>query len=240
MLTVLAFGRSSDRIELEADMIRSFKKIINIAIIATFVLIANSSNALSEPIKLMVFGDSLVAGYNLPQEDAYPYVLEDKLYDLDYDIEVINAGVSGDTTSGGLTRFRWVLGEQPDFLIIELGANDMLRGIDPKITKRNLEKMLVIAQDRNVPVLLMGMRSLRGLGIEFFDKFLNVYKKLAKKYDVPLYPFFLEGVYGKQDFMQLDGLHPNKAGVHVLVDNTLPMIRELIGPPRPRKDEDRE
>ncbi len=186
----------------------------------------------------MVFGDSLVAGHNLPQEDAYPYVLEDKLYDEGYDIEVINAGISGNTTSGGLTRFRWVLGEQPDFLIIELGANDMLRGIDPKITKRNLEKMLVIAQDRNVPVLLMGMRSLRGLGIEFFDKFLNVYKKLAKKYDVPLYPFFLEGVYGKSDLMQMDGLHPNKAGVGVLVKKTLPIIREFIGKPPARKDDE--
>ncbi len=178
----------------------------------------------------MVIGDSLVSGYNLQEEDAYPYVLEDKLYELGYNIEINNAGVSGDTTSGGLTRLRWLLGEQPDFLILELGSNDMIRGIPPKETNLNLEEMLQIAQDRNIPTLLIGMKSYRNLGIDFFDPYVKIFKNLAEKYKTPLYPFFLEGVFGEKHLMQIDGVHPNNEGVKIMVEKTLPLVLEFLGP----------
>lgn len=178
--------------------------------------------------KLLVFGDSLTAGFGVPYDKAFPAQLEKRLRAEGYAITVINAGVSGDTTSGGLTRLDWTLAQKPDFVIIELGANDMLRAIDPALTRDNLQKMLDILQQKKIPVLLAGMKATPNLGQKYVTAFDDIYPTLAKKYPVVYYPFFLDGVALHRDLIQDDGLHPNAAGVAVIVNNILPSVEKLL------------
>ncbi|MEM8914811.1 MAG: arylesterase [Pseudomonadota bacterium] len=196
-------------------------------------VIAFAAPVSAEPIRVMAFGDSLTAGFGLAEEDAFPIQLEAALADNGYDVSVINAGVSGDTTSSGLARLDWALGDNPDFFIMELGANDGLRAIDPAITRDNLDQMLTILTDRDIPTLLTGMYAPPNLGQDYGEAFNAIYPDLAEKHGLPLYPFFLEAVATDPALNQSDGIHPNRQGVAIIVERLLPYVMELIGPPRP-------
>ena len=177
---------------------------------------------------ILAFGDSLTAGYGISWADSFPAQLEKKLLAKGHAVKVINAGVSGDTTSGGLTRLEWTLAQKPDFAIVELGANDMLRAIDPAVTRRHLEEMLKIFQKNKIPVLLAGMKAMPNLGMAFVNKYEQIYPELAEKYGALYYPFFLEGVVAEKGLLLEDGLHPSPAGVAVIVDKIFPFVEELL------------
>jgi acyl-CoA thioesterase-1 len=187
------------------------------------------------PFKIVAFGDSLTAGYGLPAQDAFPSKLERALKAKGLKVEIENAGVSGDTSSGGLSRLDWSIPDGTDGVILELGANDMLRGVDPAVTKKSLDAILAKLKERNIPVLLCGMRAAPNLGPEFGDAFDKLYDELAKKYGAVFYPFFLEGVAAQAKFSLRDGVHPNAAGVDAIVANILPKAEELIARLRTRR-----
>lgn len=180
--------------------------------------------------KIVAFGDSLTAGYGLKPNEAFPVRLKARLEKDGYAVEIENAGVSGDTTSGGLARLDWAKRDHPDIVLLELGANDALRGIDPKLTRANLDAMLQRLTEAHIKVLLIGMKAPRNWGPEFDSAFDAIYPDLAKKYGVPLYPFFLDGVALDAKLNQGDGLHPNAAGVEVIVAKIAPAVERLIGP----------
>lgn len=179
-------------------------------------------------LRLVAFGDSLVAGYLLPAQAAFPAVLEKALRAEGFSVRIVNAGVSGDTASGGLARLDWTLGEGADGVILELGANDMLRGIDPQVTKAALDQILARLQARGIKVLLVGMRASPSLGKDYKARFDAIYPALAKTYGVPLYPFFLDGIADKPDLKLADGLHPNAVGVGRIVAGILPVVRSFL------------
>jgi acyl-CoA thioesterase I len=179
-------------------------------------------------MKLIVFGDSLVAGFGLPAEAAFPAVLEKTLRAEGYDVKIVNAGVSGETSSGGLARLDWTLAEGADGVILELGANDMLRGIDPNVTEAALDAILAELKARNIKTLIAGMKATPSLGQDYKTRFDAIYPDLATKYGVPLYPFFLEGVVGDSTLKLPDGLHPSSAGVERIIQAILPDIRTFI------------
>ena len=145
-----------------------------------------------------------------------------------HDVTVVDGGVSGDTTTGGLARLDWTLGDGADAVILELGANDMLRGIDPKVPDANLDKMLATFKARHIPVLLAGMHTTPSMGRDYSDAFDAIYPTLARKYGVALYPFFLDGIIGDASLHLADGLHPNAAGVDVIVEKILPSVDDLL------------
>ena len=184
----------------------------------------------AEAAKLLALGDSLTAGFGLPPEQGFTAKLQVALKAKGSDVEVINGGISGDTTAGGLARLEWSLADHPDFALVELGANDGLRGTDPKETESNLDQILARLKSAHVKVLLCGMRALHNWGPEYGEKFDGIYPVLARKYDVPLYPFFLDGVVLDPKLNQADMLHPNAAGVDVIVGRLLPQVEKLIGP----------
>jgi acyl-CoA thioesterase-1 len=180
--------------------------------------------------RLLVLGDSLTAGYGLPKNQAFPARLEAALTAEGIAATVVDAGVSGDTSAGGLARLDWAIGNQPPaFAIVELGANDGLRGLSPKAMEANLDTIIGKLKARNVRVLLAGMRAPRNLGRDYAEEFDGVFARLAQKHDVPLYPFFLEGVAADSALNQGDGIHPNAAGVDVIVRNILPYVKQLLG-----------
>lgn len=195
---------------------------------AFFCLAVNSLYAAATEKKLLVLGDSLTAGLGVPYDKAFPAQLEKKLRAEGYAVTVINAGVSGDTTSGGLSRLAWTLQQNPDFVILELGANDMLRAVDPGLVRSNLKKMLETLRQKKIPVLLAGMKATTNLGQKYIAAFDDIYPSLAKKYEAVYYPFFLEGVALQRTFMQDDGLHPNAEGVAMIVDNIMPAVKKLL------------
>jgi len=200
-----------------------------------FVLVAaglgTSPAALAKPFDILAFGDSLTAGYGLAADAGFTRQLETRLRAAGYDVEVRNAGVSGDTTAGGRARLAWTLADRPDLVLLELGANDGLRGIDPAETRRNLEAMLRELQARQIPVLLAGMRAPPNLGRDYAEDFDSLFADLAAAYQVPLYPFFLDGVAAQPELNQADGIHPNAAGVAVIVERILPyVVRSLPAP----------
>lgn len=180
------------------------------------------------PLKIIAFGDSLVAGFGLAADAAFPAVLEKTLRAEGYHVTVVNAGVSGDTASGGQARLDWALADGADGVILELGANDMLRGVDPDVTKAALDAILGELKARNIKVLIAGMKAASSLGQDYKTRFDAIYPALAKKYDAPLYPFFLEGVAGEPALKLGDGLHPNPAGVERIVKGILPEVRALV------------
>jgi acyl-CoA thioesterase-1 len=171
--------------------------------------------------KILLFGDSLMAGYGLQQENHLAVVLEDKLNKDGYEIEVINGSVSGSTSAGGLNRVEWTLSEPGiNLMILGLGANDMLRGLSPKETEKNLEKIIQITKKKNIEIILAGMIAPINHGFNYKKKFDIIFKNLAKKYDLDLIPFLLEGVALKAEFNQDDGIHPNEKGI-LIIRNTL-------------------
>lgn len=181
-------------------------------------------------IRILAFGDSLTAGYNLPDADAFPVKLEAALRSKGYAVQMINAGVSGDTTAGGRARLDWALADHPDFAIVELGANDALRGLDPTQAFANLDAILASLETHHVKTLLAGMLAPPNMGPDFGRSFNAIYPKLQAKWHVPLYPFFLEGVTGHPDLTLADGLHPNARGVERIVSGILPSVEALLGP----------
>jgi len=178
--------------------------------------------------RILVLGDSLSAGYGLPAAEAFPAQLEQALRRSGQAVRVINAGVSGDTTAGGLARLDWALAERPQLVIVQLGANDALRGLDPEQARANLDAILTRLQREGAQVLLAGMRAPRNLGPAYYTKFDRIYGDLARKHRVALDPFFLEGVALRPELNQADGLHPNAKGVAVVVRRLLPQVRALL------------
>ena len=187
-----------------------------------------AASAGESPVKLMAFGDSLVHGYGLPAGDSFPEQLERALTDRGFSVKVINAGNSGDTTAAGRARLDWALAAKPDLVLVELGGNDSLRGIEPSDTYRNLDLILGRLTADGLPVLLAGMRAPRNLGEEYAAEFDAVFPRLAEKYGVAFYPFFLDGVALDPALNQPDGIHPNAAGVAVIVERILPAIEPLL------------
>ncbi|MCX2725012.1 arylesterase [Roseibium salinum] len=184
--------------------------------------------ASAEGLKLVVLGDSLSAGYELAPEEGFPEQLQRALSERGYSVEVVNAGVSGDTSSGGLSRLEWSVGEDADAVIVELGANDALRGIAPEITRKNIAEITRRLKERGVEVLLAGMLAPRNLGQEYSKAFDPIYPDIAKAHDSLLYPFFLEGVALDPDLNLPDGMHPNAEGIAVIVENIMPKVEELL------------
>lgn len=187
-----------------------------------------ASSADQPSITLVAFGDSLSAGYLLPPAAAFPAQLQVALRAKGYKIEVINAGVSGDTTAGGLQRLEWSIPQGADGVILELGANDALRGIDPRIAKDNLDKILAALKAKGLDVLLAGMKAPGNWGPEYQATYDVLFAELAGKYAVPLYPFFLDGVIGEDGLTMDDGLHPTEKGVAEIVRRILPEAEALV------------
>lgn len=181
-----------------------------------------------EQVKIVGFGDSLMAGYLLPPAAAFPQQLEKALDDKGYEVSIENAGVSGDTTTGGLSRLDWSIPDGTDLVILELGANDALRGISPDITEQNLDAMLARLKERGISVILAGMLAPPNMGKDYADRFNPIYPKLAQKYGVPLYPFFLDGVAAQKALQLEDGMHPNEKGVAAMVAKFLPTIEKSL------------
>jgi acyl-CoA thioesterase I len=182
------------------------------------------------PVRLLVLGDSLTAGFGLPKNQAFPARLESALRAQGMNVTVIDAGVSGDTSAGGLARLDWALGSPPpDCAIVELGANDGLRGLSPAAMETNLDAILGRLKARNIPVLLAGMRAPPNLGRDYAGEYEPVFERLARKHGAIHYPFFLDGVASNPALNQGDGLHPNARGVDVIVERILPYVKKLVG-----------
>ena len=177
---------------------------------------------------ILDFGDSLTAGYGLPTGQAFPARLEAWLHQQGIEARVVNAGVSGDTTAGGLARLDWALADKPDLVILALGANDALRGIEPSNVRENLDKMIGKIEASGAKMLLLGMLAPPNWGEEYRHAFDQIFPELARIHHLPLYPFFLEGVAMKPELNQPDGLHPNERGVAVLVDRIAPVVARLL------------
>lgn len=191
-------------------------------------LLAAALPAAAEPLRLMAYGDSLTHGYGLPDGETFPDQLEAALQAEGLDVEVLNSGNSGETTAGGLARLDWALADKPDAMILELGANDGLRGLDPQATYDNLDAILERLSEENLPVLLAGMLAPPNLGPEYTEDFNAIYPRLAEKHEVPFYPFFLDGVAMVPELNQSDGIHPNAQGVAEIVERITPHVIRFL------------
>ena len=197
-------------------------------LIIACVMAPQALPAAEGPVKLVVLGDSLSAGYGLPVQSSFPSKLAAALEAKGIAVAITNAGVSGDTASGGLGRVDWSVPEGTEAVIVELGANDALRGIDPAVTKTALDGILRKLNDRKIPVLLAGMRAPRNMGADYARDFDAIFPALAQTYGAVFYPFFLDGVATDDKLNQRDGIHPNAAGVDIIVARILPKVEELI------------
>jgi acyl-CoA thioesterase-1 len=206
----------------------SFKRSIAAGLILFLTLCGAISSAQAETFTIVGFGDSLMAGFGLGPGEGFTDKLQAALRAKGHDVTVANAGVSGDTSSGGLSRLDWSVPDGTRLVILELGANDMLRGVQPNIVEKNLDDMLAKLKARKIAVLLAGMRAAPNLGADYQTAFDAIYPTLAAKYDVPLYPFFLDGVAGQPGLQLEDGLHPNPKGVDAMVERILPTVEKAI------------
>jgi acyl-CoA thioesterase I len=182
----------------------------------------------NQPLKIVALGDSLTAGYGLAQQAALPMVLERSLRVKYPQLEMINAGVSGDTASGGRERMNWSIPDDAKGVIVALGANDMLRGVDPAITRKALEDIIINLQERGMKVMLVGMKSAPNLGADFAARFDAIYPELAKRYNLTFYPFLLEGVAGQRSLNLPDGIHPTVEGVTIIAARMLPSVENFV------------
>jgi acyl-CoA thioesterase-1 len=194
----------------------------------------SASAATEKPVRIVAFGDSLTAGLGLPAADAFPVKLKAALRAKGYAVEIVDAGVSGDTATGGLARLEWSVAAGTDAVIVELGANDALRGIPVEETRAALDAIVRKLKARGIAVLLAGMRAPPNLGDIYVKAFESMYDDVAKQHDVPLYPFFLDGVAADRALNQPDGMHPNAAGVARVVEGILPSVEALIARVRSR------
>jgi acyl-CoA thioesterase I len=192
-----------------------------------FVVTPAVRGQMAEPV-IVALGDSLTAGLGLPREEAFPAQLEAALRARGHEVRIADAGVSGDTASAALTRLDWALPEDASAAIVELGGNDALRGIDPAQTKAALEQIIVKLKERELPILLAGMEAPRNMGRDYVEAFSAIYRDLAEKYDLILYPFFLDGVALDAELMQADGIHPNAKGVARIVEGITPKVDQLL------------
>ena len=197
-------------------------------IVVLLAVMMTTNPAFAGPIKVVVLGDSLSAGLGLSASDAFPARLKKALEDKRIDVDIVNAGVSGDTASGGRDRLDWSVGEGTEAVIVELGANDALRGTDPSVTRAALSDILKRLKARGIAVLLCGMLAPQNYGRDYADRFNAIYPDLAKSYGVTLYPFFLDGVAADKTLNQADGIHPTPAGVDIIVKNILPTVQAFL------------
>ena len=209
------------------------------ALAVCLLFVAAPGKAQERPVKLVVFGDSLSTGLGLPIEQAFPAKLSRALKAKGLAVDVADAGVSGDTTSAGLARLDWSVPEGTDAVIVELGANDALRGVDPKITREALDKILRHLKERGIAVLLAGMQAPRNLGADYARGFDAIFPQLAAQQGVLLYPFFLDGVVTDAKLNQRDGIHPTAEGVDVIVARILPKVEELVAKVREKNTRQR-
>lgn len=193
-----------------------------------------NAGAAGAPVRILALGDSLTAGYGLPPDAAFPAVLQRALAAEGLDAVVVNAGVSGDTSAGGRARLAWALGDGAHIAIVELGANDALRGLDPGAMEANLDVILSELRRRGVAVLLAGMKAPRNLDPAYVRQFDAVFPRLARRHGAAFYPFFLEGVAGVPQRTLPDGIHPNREGVEEIVRRILPLVRDLVREAAPR------
>ncbi|MGF9694885.1 arylesterase [Rhizobium sp. 0TCS1.26] len=205
-----------------------FKAALLHVIVIAGLAMTSAAGASARTLQLVGFGDSLMAGYQLPPAQSYTAQLEAALKAKGLDVAITNAGVSGDTTAGGLSRIDWSVPDGTDAVILELGANDALRGVSPDDTKKNLDAMLSRLKDRKIPVLLMGMMAPPNMGGDYGARFNAIYGSLAEEYGVPLYPFFLDGVVTQRGLQLQDGMHPNADGVGVMVEKSLPAVEQFL------------
>ena len=193
------------------------------------LIMATAGQAQEKPVRILALGTSLTQGYGLPPGTEFTVQLQAALKRGGINAQVINAGVSGDTSAGGLARLDWSLADKPDVAIIELGSNDMLRGLPPAQTEKNLRAILTRLKAAKVKVLLTGMKAQRNLGAEYVKSFDGIYPRLAKDFGVLFYPFMLDGVALQPKLNQADGIHPNPEGVKVMVARMLPLVKKLVG-----------
>lgn len=205
-------------------------RLMMMALVALIVLAPPHASAQS--LRVLALGDSLTAGYGLPQEQGFVARLQAALDARGHDARIIDAGVSGDTTTGGAARLEWALGDGADAAIVELGGNDGLRGIDPEATRAALARIIETLQARGIPVLLTGMLAPPNMGEDYGARFNAVFPELAEAYGTRFYPFFLEGVAADTALNQADGIHPNAEGVEVIVENILPSVEALLADAR--------
>ncbi len=206
----------------------AFKLFLRLVVTAWLTIVGSSIAAVAEPYKIVGFGDSLMAGYGLDAGQGFPEKLQEALREKGHDVVIANAGVSGDTTAAGLSRLDWSVPDGTQLVILELGANDMLRGVGPDITEKNLDAMIARLKQRGMAVLLAGMRAAPNLGPDYQVAFDAIYPRLAQKHGVALYPFFLEGVAADRSFLLEDGMHPNAEGIERMVANALQAVEEAI------------
>ncbi|MEH3147157.1 MAG: arylesterase [Methylobacterium frigidaeris] len=197
-------------------------------IVSAMILVPGRLAAADRPLSLVALGDSLTAGYGLPADAAFPAVLERALKARGASVTVANAGVSGDTATGGLDRVEWSVPDGTDGVILELGANDMLRGTDPAVTEKALDGIITRLKARGIPVLLAGMKAGRNLGPDYVARFDAIFPALAQKHGLLLYPFFLDGIAGERGLNLPDGLHPTRAGVERIVQGILPTVEDFV------------
>lgn len=205
-----------------------FKAALLHVIVIAGLALGSAAAAKAKTLQLVGFGDSLMAGYLLPSSSSYTAQLEKALRDKGYDIAVTNAGVSGDTTAAGLSRVDWSVPDGTDGVILELGANDALRGVSPEQTEKNLEAIIVRLKERNIPVLLAGMIAPPNMGGDYGERYNSIYSRLAEKHGLALYPFFLDGVVTQPGLQLEDGMHPNAKGVGVMVERSLPVVEGFV------------
>ena len=213
-------------------MTREFKALFSIVLL---LILSGAGQAVAAPIKILALGTSLTQGYGLPPGTEFTVQLQAALKKSGIDAVVTNAGVSGDTSAGGLARLDWSLADHPDAAIVELGGNDMLRGIAPSETEKNLRAILDRLNAAHVRVLLTGMHAQHNLGADYVKAFDAIYPRLAKDYNVLFYPFILDGVALNPKLNQADGMHPNPAGVKIIVARILPIVKKLVPKEGPRE-----
>lgn len=202
------------------------------------VLLLVAPAAAEDRLTIVALGDSLTAGYLLGPDEGFTHQLEKALKEAGHDnVTVVNAGVSGDTTSGGLARLDWAVGPEADAVILELGANDALRAVDPALTRKNLQEIVARLKERNLPILLAGMLAPPNLGRDYGESFNPIYTELAESEELILYPFFLDGVAGDRALNLSDGIHPTAEGIGIIVERILPKVEELIAEAKERKAE---
>jgi acyl-CoA thioesterase I len=206
----------------------AFKHLTSLIFGAFLAILLTTATASGEPYRIVGFGDSLMAGYGLGPGQGFPEKLQAALQRKGHDVVIANAGVSGDTTTGGLSRLDWSVPDGTQLVILELGANDMLRGIPSEVTEQNLDRMISRLKERGMEVLLAGMVAAPNLGPDYAGDFNTIFPRLAQKHRVALYPFFLDGVAADRNFLLDDGMHPNAAGIERMVERVLPAVEKLV------------
>jgi acyl-CoA thioesterase-1 len=205
------------------------------ALVVAALAAAGAAATAERPVKVVALGDSLMAGYQIVASAAFPAQLETALKAKGRNVEIVNAGVSGDTASGGLARLDWSVPDDTDAVIVGLGANDMLRGIDPKVTRAALDQIVTRLKQRGIAVLLCGMRAAPNYGPEYEKAFNAIYPELASTHGVVFYPFFLDGIAADATLNQRDGIHPTAAGIETIVTRIMPRVEELIARVRAKR-----